>query len=143
MDAMDVVGEKGTENAEIIQLISTYVDSGKGEDFYAIQQWMANRDSSSGPLEREIVIMLEKIKNSSQNKNKKEAAATQLQQGKIETGKLIDIDTGDQTGIVAEMFADEIEGLRTDSEFVGTQMQMEYLRDILNCGVKLNIPMEP
>ena len=113
---------------QIIRLISTYIASGRTDDFYAIQDWMARRNATSPALSAEITKMLEKVTGA---QHRVQMASKPVQEGEGQ---------GDLTATMAEMFAAELEVVRTDSDFTGSQAQMEYLRDILNCGEKLNLP---
>lgn len=124
---MEVVAEEAPGHTQIIRLISAYIDSGRTDDFYAIQDWMAKRDANSAALSGEIMKMLEKVTSAQQKAHSSSKAS---QEGGQE---------GDQTAEMAEMFAAELEVVRADSDFTGSQAQMEYLRDILNCGENLKL----
>ena len=119
------------ECAEGIRLTAAYKESGKATDFYALQHWLSRLDPTTQSLAPEIDKMLKTVLEA-QNKT----GSTDIPTSKIQGA---DTCSPDATAVMAEMFANEIESIRSESEFHGTEMQMDCLRDILDCDSRYSL----
>lgn len=119
---MDTDAPISPQVAQIIPLMSAFTDSGKSEDFYAMQDWMSSRVAEGSSLSNEIARVADKV-----------AKAAEIKSLAAKSNRIAE-PGHDRTAEMAEMFAADIEIVRSDPEFTGTQMQMDNLRNILSCG---------